>query len=472
MRKRNANGNNPGQAFAQNEFTNLRCDPIVRAHLVKGFPKRPFDEYQQVFQMNRRNLTAAWLVTFVLSGASLAHESVIRVSPGNMQGWVIATNKGGKAELLNRGPAVFERDQPFVADDGRDLGKGAYYAAIGLKGDMTPPTAWLGLDTFDGRPLAGTSLKSITHLDYYAYNAHIPTGTSNSNLWTSWKLWWTYPRQLIQLQLTAQDPHGTQRKQFWFLPWQAHKIRGENSGRHCKKWLRYDPVKGVAPGPVMCARWFTAGPPQQEFASWSELVREYGDWTLVPTSQEVFADGGWKSAGWDEQTDPAGAPGCTATGTCLNFVVGARKEFAAVYDSDTVRWANDYRGFEGYVDWFTLGIGDQQITYDFEPAADAEAPKIVELSAKAAVAIKPSSDELVKLTGTVVDRTNAMFVLDDGSGTIIRGLLYRDIKTTENPVRIGERWSVWGRLQRVPFQPVDAPPLMWTCPSHMTKVNP
>jgi hypothetical protein len=422
--------------------------------------------------MNCRNLTTAWLVVALLAGTSRAGEVVVSVSPGNMQGWLIATNKGGKGELTIRGPAVFEREQPFIADDGRELGKGAYYAALGLEGGMTPPTAWLGLDTFDGRPLAGVALRSISRLDYYAYNAHIPVGTANPNQWTSWKLWWTYPRQLIQLQLTAQSPDGKQRKQFWYLPWQTHKIRGENSGRHCKKWLHYDPIKADAPGPVMCARWFAFGPPQQEYASWADLIRDYGDWTLVPTSQSAFVDGGWKSAGWDETTDPVGAPACTATGTCLNFVVGARKEFAAVYDSDIVRWANDYRGFEGYIDWFTLGIDDKHITYDFEPAHDAEPPKIIELSAKAAAALAPDNDDLVKLTGIVVDRTNAMFALDDGSGTIIQGFLYRDIKTTENPARVGERWSVWGRLQRVPFQPEDAPPLIWTCPSHMTKLSP
>jgi hypothetical protein len=96
---------------------------------------------------------------------------------------------------------------------------------------------------------------------------------------------------------------------------------------------------------------------------------------------------------------------------------------------------------------------------------------IVELTAKEA-ALKPGNDDLVKLTGTVVDRTNAMFALDDGSGMVIQGFLYRDVKTPENPARIGEHWSLWGRLQRVPFQPADAPPLIWTCPSHMTKIKP
>ena len=74
-----------------------------------------------------------------------------------------------------------------------------------------------------GRPLAGTALKRITAMEYYAYNAHIPVRTSNPKHWTSWKGWWTYPRQLIQLQLTACSPGGKQRKQFWFAPWQKFK---------------------------------------------------------------------------------------------------------------------------------------------------------------------------------------------------------------------------------------------------------
>ena len=411
-------------------------------------------------------------IAIALSGASQARESVVIVSANDMQGWVIVTNRGGRGQLVNSGPAVFEREQPFRADDGRDLGRGAYFAAIGMESDATPPTSWLGIDTFDGEPLAGVALRRLTRLDYYAYNAHIPVGTANPKHWSSWKLWWTYPRQLIQLQLTAQSPDGKQRKQFWFMPWQKHKIRGENSGRHCKKWLRYDPIGGETPGPLMCARWFTFGPPREEFASWTELVEKYGDWTLVPTSQDAFADGGFKSPGWDDETEPSGAPSCTATGMCLNFVVGARKEFAAVFDEEAVRWANDYRGFQGYVDWFTLGIDGKVITYNFEPARDADPLKISEVTAKEAVGLKPDPTSLVKLTGTVVERTNAMFALDDGSGTTIQGFLYRDIKTTENPAHVGERWSVWGHLERVPFQPDDTPPLLWTCPAHMTKLKP
>ena len=44
------------------------------------------------FTMNCRNLTTAWLVVALLAGTSRAGEVVVSVSPGNMQGWLIATN--------------------------------------------------------------------------------------------------------------------------------------------------------------------------------------------------------------------------------------------------------------------------------------------------------------------------------------------------------------------------------------------
>jgi len=171
----------------------------------------------------RRTLPAILVVAVAMS----ANAAVVTVSPERMQGWVVVSNQGAQANLVAGGPAVYEREKAFTADDGTDLGRGAYYATIGMEAGRTPPSAWLGLDTFDGRPLGGTALKRITSLQCYAYNAHIPVATSNPKHWTSWKGWWTYPRQLIQLQLTAESPDGKQRKQFWFTPWQKFKIRGD-----------------------------------------------------------------------------------------------------------------------------------------------------------------------------------------------------------------------------------------------------
>ncbi len=421
--------------------------------------------------MNKYSKRATLPAAIIMAFAVYANGAVVTVSPERMQGWVIVTNKEAKADLANYGPAVYEREKAFVADDGKELGRGAYYVSIGFEDENTPPSAWLGLDTFDGRSLPGTELKRITCLEYYAYNAHIPVGTSNPKHWKSWKGWWIYPRQLIQLQLTAQSPDGKERKQFWFMPWQRRKLRGENCGRHCKKWLRYDAINFNSPGPNMCGRWFTFGPPRQEFASWADLIKAYGDWSLVPTSAAGPADGGWKSAGWDKTTEPVGAPACTATGMGLNFVAGARKEYAAVFEPESIRWYNDYRGFKGYIDCFTLGIDGKTVTYNFEPEAKARAPKIIEMSNKEAASMKPDSKDMVKISGTVVERTNAMFALDDGSGCVVIGFLYKDIKTTENPANIGERWSVWGHIERVPFEPADGPPLIWTCVNHMTKLS-
>jgi hypothetical protein len=45
----------------------------------------------------------------------------------------------------------------------------------------------------------------------------------------------------------------------------------------------------------------------------------------------------------------------------------------------------------------------------------------------------PDTTDLVKISGTVVDRTNAMFALDDGSGCIVTGILYRNMRITARP---------------------------------------
>jgi len=152
-------------------------------------------------------------------------------------------------------------------------------------------------------------------------------------------------------------------------------------------------------------------------------------------------------------------------------VAGARKEDAAVYDTEILKWANDFRGFRGYIDWFTLGIDGKCVTYNFEPAAEVAPPKIIEMSNKQAATMDPYGKDLVKIRGTVVNRTNAMFALDDGSGCVVMGILYRDIKTSENPARLGERWSVSGHIERVPFEPDDGPPLIWTSVSHMRQLT-
>ncbi|MBN1417951.1 MAG: hypothetical protein JXP34_04200 [Planctomycetes bacterium] len=97
-----------------------------------------------------------------------------------------------------RRSAAFERVPAWKADDGANLGRGAFFATTDFGGaDGTPPSAWLGLDAFDGEPLAGVALRRITRMACYAYVAHIPVATSNPVHWDSWKGWYKYPRNPI-----------------------------------------------------------------------------------------------------------------------------------------------------------------------------------------------------------------------------------------------------------------------------------
>jgi hypothetical protein len=83
------------------------------------------------------------LVAVVVPSSVPAYAAVVTVTPEHTQGWGIVTNQGATADVVAYGPAVYEREKAFVADDGQDLGKGAYYATIGFEAGTTPPSAWL-----------------------------------------------------------------------------------------------------------------------------------------------------------------------------------------------------------------------------------------------------------------------------------------------------------------------------------------
>lgn len=442
---------------------------------------------------------------------------LVIVTPENMEslGWSIATNSGAKAGIVPYGPGVWEANRALVAEEYNiHLGKGSFYAELDYSGGPgsteTPATAWLGLDSFGGQPLAGIPLKRIKTMKYFCFQSKIPTRTTHPSSWESWNAWWIYPRQPICLELTAESPDGSGRLQFWFRPWSTSKVSGDNSGRQNRRWLWYDCINGT-PQVQVTRRWYVyrglaedgVTSLDQVFDSWSELVAVYGDWKLVSTSNDPWPIG-YKSAGWDETTDPPGSPTCTATGKCLNFVVGARKGQTHIYGPDNdyqlnvVNWAGYYWGLRGNLDFFTLGIdlngdGDdadpgERITYNFEPSpADLPLRKVATNQEATydrimGVHVRQGSHEWrlvdpvlnycpTMICGKVTKINNVCFELDDGSNIpmktrvyLIRNLYnYYDSASGYTFPATGQYWCVWGWLEKPRFFPdVQKPLCLWT----------
>jgi hypothetical protein len=447
-------------------------------------------------------LRAVVLMAALVCVASASHATVETVTvspetPETMGDWSIETNQGAIAELAAYGPAVYERTDPWIADDEplTNLGEGAFYVQLHGGGyGETPPSAWLGLDKFKGQSLAGKTLSQITKMEYFAYVGHIPGQGKPS--WDSWT-WWKYPRQPIMLQITAEHPTTGVRRQFWFMPSISNggePIRGDNSGRHCKKWIKYDAMDSGNTDPAgafIGGSWYSPPYPSatnendEQWSSWTNLVAACGSYKLVATSTNSYPTG-YMSAGWDVDpggTNPPGSPTCTATGKCINFEWGAREEIAPrLYfltdvpgdpDNRGYTWTNDYVYGKGYVDRFTLGISGTEVLYDFEPSEDAEPPTIVAINTKAAydsVVHNPSVQKgfLTKIVGKATRITNCQFQIDDGSGNVVQGFLYSGTTDLENPVTTDEIWSVWGYLDKPPFVENNGGPwLIWTSVDHM-----
>lgn len=464
--------------------------------------------------MKRCYITCALLVA-ALAAAVSAQAIVVTVTPESMGGWAIETSLGGAASIANYGYAVAQRPAyingspkpgPWIADDGTNLGQGAYYASLIHTGTST---AWLGLDVFNGQSLAGVPLSRIKTLFYYCLNAHLPT-ISIAGDWSSYT-WWQYCRQPIQLQITAQSPDGSDRKQFWFLPFEpagfdpggdGSFLRGDKCGVNTNKWMGLNCINtanSTPPGLPSVAGYWYCPDPEMAFQSWDNpgllpnVISQFGDYVLVPTSNDPYP-AGWKSAGWDDTTDPVGTPLCNGTGKCINFEIGARKGGAMhIYMQDGLTWTNDFNQFRGYVDRFTMGIdsngdGDdldagEKFTYDFEPSPGTPAPKTVCMTIKSsydAVAAGVNNPQpgktMVRFCGQVANRGVPRFWMDDpfGFGGVPTGVPQVACYTFEgdpmkatknpwpNPTYIGDIFSVTGILERPRIEPVEDIPCSWS----------
>lgn len=444
-------------------------------------------------------------VTWPLNG------TMVTVTPENMAslGWSVATNRNATAGLVKYGCAIYEANRGLITENENiNLGKGTFYATLDYSGGpgtsgsaVQSATAWLGLDKWNGQPLAGITLNRITKMKYFGFVSKEPTRTTGGANWDSYDQWWIGPRQPICLEITAENPNDpSDRRQFWFRPWQTAKISGDNCRRQAQRWLWYDCIDGT-PQVQVTKRWYCyrgLSPDgttslDEVYGTWADLIAVYGDWKLVQTSTTYNpAAGQYKSAGWDNQTTPPGTPTCSATGKCINFQVGARKGVANVYGpengTDTVNWAGYYWGFRGHVDFFTLGIDGVDITYDFEPSPTEQDVQIVGINQLAQFDPIMGSTVIgynnapvrqyphlldyypVRLTGKVVERYNAWFALEDGTNPAMRTRVYliRDNNNTyaypqySYPV-LGQTWTVFGFLEQARFRPDQTKPwCLWT----------
>lgn len=450
--------------------------------------------------------------------------------------------------LHNVAGAEFPRWE-YVLDGGdwgdptlkQDFGRGAFYASCDIwygqsttgPSGKTPSTVWLGTDTHDGMPLAGVKLSQIKKMKYYALVSGVPNllapAVWDTN-WTSWNGWWYNPRFPIQLQFCVDGPGG--RKQFWYRPWGGSTIIGDNcSDGRLSIWEQYDCRDDVVdpenpPPPGSGGRWLC--PPYYDgedfttYETWNDVLAAYGDYTLVATSTTYDpGTGQWKSVGWKGNTEPRGLPMATGTGKCLNFEVGAR----------FVTWRTESLGFRGQMDYFELDIdrnddGDvtdpgESAVYDFEPAPEDHGPRMVYLSQKCLDDMNTQDallgrrgepenkydlvanplrinreerlfDVMYKVSGRVSDKSNAFFVLDDGTGLglplQVRTMLYKRWQPSMPgvPAYDGDYWSSWGLLER--FRPsgevgwdtsvppvyhpaVGKPFLIWTAKTHNRKMD-
>lgn len=487
----------------------------------------------------------AWSMRFVLptvvllSAAACAHAAVVTVSPENMQGWSIEINykiyegadydyayfgEETTGELTNAGAALWEKEEPFVYYDdevektGRvELGEGAFYGVCNYAGWPSPPatgqpengtpcTVWLGTDQLDAVSLAGVRLDQIRQMKYYCYMAKIPVRQQPQHPLWDYMPYWVYAWHPISLQLTAESPDGTQRLLFWYLPWHKTKVVGENSGLNCKKWLLYDCMAPDDPEePFRTNRWYCWRGVGDEvnFASWSDLVAQYGEWKLVATSTNEYPTG-WKSAGWDETSSPPGAASCTATGKCLNFEAGARKCKEDIFQQGPINWWRTWVGMRGYVDMFAFAVdrnGDEdtldpgeEATYNFEPSPDAPTPKIAARNTK----VEEDSIQgklfaqnyfMTKICGRSAisqdPRQDRWFPINDRHAydepvypnppewlTKVTRVYAMD---EDHEASYDEYWSAWGLLEKPKFPnhiTTPRPWCLWTTLSHCLRLHP
>jgi hypothetical protein len=215
------------------------------------------------------------------------------------------------------------------------------------------------------------------------------------------------------------------------------------------------------------------GNPSLSFENWSQVLTAYGNYRLVATSDVPWSQGGWKSPGWKGSTIPTGNPRCTGTGKALNLMVGARfYTFRWPGESTSTSWWPESVGFRGHVDYFSLGIDGVEVTYNFEPSPSDPGPDLLYTSQRTLnhpIFQMPAVqlEHRFKIAGRVVERANAYFSIDDGTGLSLPTRVY----WMNNTAAVGQYWEAWGYIERPRFTAVSAPFIVWTDPSHCRRLE-
>lgn len=333
-------------------------------------------------------------VLALLLAASACCDTVT-VSPTNMNGWSVVVNRFGLGYFTTSGVLQYETTAGFPS------GRGAFYAMCQGGGqstsDKTPDTVWLGVDTFNGQPLAGIKLNQIKKLQYTAYVSDMPTVEDTVNQWK-------YPREPITLQFVVTD-NTTFTRNLWFRPWSNSPEGfgyGGNPADQLARWITYDCINctptwtGPRNGGTTITPVWSEPEGNQVFHSWAEVCAVYGEAMLVATSTTFNPSARQqKSPGWDNSTNPIGSSISTGTGMPLNFEVGARKfAHSNIWSNQgsNTSWYRESVFFKGYVDTFTMGIdygtpeapNVVETTFDFEPDETTPKPELVSMNLRSA----------------------------------------------------------------------------------------
>lgn len=450
-------------------------------------------------------------------------------------GWSIVTNRFGVGEISPTGPSMGEILYPWNTEldgSGLDMGRGAFMATCEYNGQgtatpeaKTPSTIFLGVDEFNGQPLAGIKLNQIKSLNYWSYVSKAPnrmlSGSSPDN-WDSWSMSWLTPNQPIQVHLTVRLPaaHSLGYGPFYdrfclqYRPW-GSTIRGDDKFEdgvgywkfyNCiatGRWMRPDLDKDA---PVVeIPNWYTmlgiaVGPAGNQCT--------IGDCELVASTYTYTKYGAdFKSPGWNGTTIPEGWMNTNGTGKAINLTVGARMSVLK-WPSDPDVWRNwahmESIGARMQMDLFTLGIdlnnnghdndAGEKVTYNFEPAADDNRPRIAYISQKDLRLggvntilenrpIQGRYDTLFKVGGrtTAVGNLagNPWYEVDDGSGLAqpVRTYTQRVQNSDNLWLNTGQYRQAWGHLE-IPRWPYTVgtpstplPYVLWTDEGRVQRPN-